>query len=202
MTLQMGWLHGGANWHSTSPPECAPRRACVCAPCSRSPPACSPAPSFSTSFSTNGSVAPTRRALCRTRESYGRSPLVLRPLPSPPNRSMTVPATRVPECAMIVMIRPTCAPSCSCAHGVATCSPADGYRKRTFLWISVVLLAWAARPDLLGVTSFVRASFLEEPCFPAAESISLVCARPRRVDQLTIAFGAPNLVQLVFDHAA
>lgn len=33
-------------------------------------------------------------------------------------------------------------------------------RKRTYLWMAVVLLAWAARPDLLGVTSFVRASFL------------------------------------------
>jgi len=33
-------------------------------------------------------------------------------------------------------------------------------RKRTFLWMMVVLIAWAARPDLLGVTSFVRASFL------------------------------------------
>jgi len=33
-------------------------------------------------------------------------------------------------------------------------------RNQTFLWMAVVLLAWAARPDLLGVTSFVRGSFL------------------------------------------
>jgi DDE superfamily endonuclease len=33
-------------------------------------------------------------------------------------------------------------------------------RHKTFLWMTVVLLAWAARPDLLGVTSFVRGSFL------------------------------------------
>lgn len=30
------------------------------------------------------------------------------------------------------------------------------------MWLIVVLVAWAARPDLLGVTSFVRASFLQE----------------------------------------
>lgn len=31
---------------------------------------------------------------------------------------------------------------------------------RTFMWLLVVLVAWTARPDLLGVTSFVRSSFL------------------------------------------
>lgn len=30
------------------------------------------------------------------------------------------------------------------------------------MWLVVVLIAWAARPDLLGVTSLVRASFLQE----------------------------------------
>jgi hypothetical protein len=34
-------------------------------------------------------------------------------------------------------------------------------RRRTALWMMVVLVAWVARSDLLGVTSFVRASFLE-----------------------------------------
>lgn len=34
-------------------------------------------------------------------------------------------------------------------------------RRRTGLWMMLVLVAWAARPDLLGVTSFVRASFLD-----------------------------------------
>lgn len=34
-------------------------------------------------------------------------------------------------------------------------------RHRTALWMMVVLVAWVARPDLLGVTSFVRASFLD-----------------------------------------
>lgn len=38
-------------------------------------------------------------------------------------------------------------------------------RKRTFLWLAVVLVAWAARPDLLGVTSLVRASFLQQECY-------------------------------------
>jgi hypothetical protein len=31
---------------------------------------------------------------------------------------------------------------------------------RTFMWLLVVLAAWAARPDLLGVTSLIRSSFL------------------------------------------
>ena len=44
-----------------------------------------------------------------------------------------------------------------CAH--ALCGA--GTRHRTSLWLMVVLLAWVARPDLLGVTSFVRASFLD-----------------------------------------
>ena len=35
-------------------------------------------------------------------------------------------------------------------------------RHRTFLWLAVVLIAWAARPDLCGVASFVRASYLKE----------------------------------------
>ena len=39
-------------------------------------------------------------------------------------------------------------------------------RRATFMWMSVVLVAWAVRPDLLGVTSFVRASFLEARCYP------------------------------------
>jgi len=38
-------------------------------------------------------------------------------------------------------------------------------RHRTSLWLMVVLLAWVARPDLLGVTSFVRASFLEPSAY-------------------------------------
>lgn len=33
-------------------------------------------------------------------------------------------------------------------------------RKKTFLWLAVVVIAWVVRPDMLGVTSFVRASFL------------------------------------------
>jgi hypothetical protein len=40
-------------------------------------------------------------------------------------------------------------------------------RTATFLWMAVVLLAWAARPDLLGVTSFVRGSFLAPACYQA-----------------------------------
>ena len=40
-------------------------------------------------------------------------------------------------------------------------------RSRTFLWLAVVLCAWAARPDLLGVTSFVRGSFLAPACYHA-----------------------------------
>lgn len=39
-------------------------------------------------------------------------------------------------------------------------------RKRTAMWLAVVLIAWAVRPDLLGVTSLVRASFLNEACYP------------------------------------
>jgi len=33
------------------------------------------------------------------------------------------------------------------------------------MWMAVVLVAWAVRPDLLGVTSLVRASFLQEGCY-------------------------------------
>lgn len=39
-------------------------------------------------------------------------------------------------------------------------------RKRTFMWLLVVLVAWLARPDLLGVTSFVRSSFLAPAVYP------------------------------------
>jgi hypothetical protein len=39
-------------------------------------------------------------------------------------------------------------------------------RDATFMWMSVILVAWAVRPDLLGVSSFVRASFLQENCYP------------------------------------
>jgi len=39
-------------------------------------------------------------------------------------------------------------------------------RKRTFMWLLVVLVAWLARPDLLGVTSFVRSSFLAPAAYP------------------------------------
>lgn len=38
-------------------------------------------------------------------------------------------------------------------------------RRATFMWLAVVIVAWAVRPDLLGVTSFVRASFLEPVCY-------------------------------------
>lgn len=34
-------------------------------------------------------------------------------------------------------------------------------RRRTFMWLAVVLVAWAVRFDLLGVTSLVRSSFLQ-----------------------------------------
>lgn len=38
-------------------------------------------------------------------------------------------------------------------------------RRRTALWMMVVLVAWVARPDLLGVTSLVRGSFLEPAAY-------------------------------------
>ena len=38
-------------------------------------------------------------------------------------------------------------------------------RHRTFLWMGFVLSAMAIRSDLLGVTSFVRASFLKPKCY-------------------------------------
>lgn len=38
-------------------------------------------------------------------------------------------------------------------------------RHITFLWMSLALAALAIRPDLLGVTSFVRASFLDPVCY-------------------------------------
>lgn len=40
-------------------------------------------------------------------------------------------------------------------------------RRRTALWLLVVLVAWIARPDLLGVTSFVRSSFLSNASYHA-----------------------------------
>lgn len=40
-------------------------------------------------------------------------------------------------------------------------------RNRTFLWMAVVLCAWAVRPDLLGVTSFVRSSLFAPACYHA-----------------------------------
>lgn len=47
----------------------------------------------------------------------------------------------------------------------ARCLRSACTRHRTYLWLAVVLVAWAARPDLLGVTSFVRASFLRQECY-------------------------------------
>jgi hypothetical protein len=38
-------------------------------------------------------------------------------------------------------------------------------RHRTFLWMALVLAAMAIRSDLFGVTSFVRASFLNPLCY-------------------------------------
>ncbi len=38
-------------------------------------------------------------------------------------------------------------------------------RHLTFFWMALVLAALAIRPDLLGVTSFVRASFLDPICY-------------------------------------
>ena len=38
-------------------------------------------------------------------------------------------------------------------------------RHITFLWMSPALATQAIRPDLLGVTSFVRASFLDPACY-------------------------------------
>ena len=38
-------------------------------------------------------------------------------------------------------------------------------RHRTFLWLLVVLIGFTVRPDLLGVTSFVRGLGLCEPCY-------------------------------------
>ena len=39
------------------------------------------------------------------------------------------------------------------------------HRRRTGLWLMAVLLAWAARPDLLGVTSLVRSLFLQPAAY-------------------------------------
>ena len=38
-------------------------------------------------------------------------------------------------------------------------------RMRTFEWLLVVIAAMATRPDLLGVSSFIRASWLKESCY-------------------------------------
>lgn len=49
-----------------------------------------------------------------------------------------------------------------CVHALrGACS-----RHRTFLWLALVLAAFAVRPDLLGVTSFVRAAFLAPASYP------------------------------------
>lgn len=45
------------------------------------------------------------------------------------------------------------------------CLRAACRRKTTFMWMAAVLIAWAVRPDLLGVTSLVRASLLEARCY-------------------------------------
>ena len=39
-------------------------------------------------------------------------------------------------------------------------------RRASFLWLAVVVTTMAIRADLLGVTSFVRAAFLEPFCYP------------------------------------
>jgi hypothetical protein len=39
-------------------------------------------------------------------------------------------------------------------------------RRATFMWMALILTAMATRTDLLGVTSFVRAAFLEPCCYP------------------------------------
>ena len=38
-------------------------------------------------------------------------------------------------------------------------------RRITFMWMGLALASLAIRPDLLGVTSFVRASFLDPLCY-------------------------------------
>ena len=38
-------------------------------------------------------------------------------------------------------------------------------RQRSFLWMALVLAAMAIRSEILGVTSFVRASFLNPSCY-------------------------------------
>jgi hypothetical protein len=40
-------------------------------------------------------------------------------------------------------------------------------RQRTFLWFVLALVACTVRPDLVGVTSFVRACWLKEACYEA-----------------------------------
>lgn len=57
-------------------------------------------------------------------------------------------------------------------------------RHRTYLWLAVVLVSWAARPDLLGVTSLVRASFLQEACYGALLNLfhSSAVSLPRLLD--------------------
>ena len=49
----------------------------------------------------------------------------------------------------------------SCVHRLrSSCT-----RHASFLWMALILAAFALRPDLLGVTSFVRASFLNPTCY-------------------------------------
>lgn len=47
------------------------------------------------------------------------------------------------------------------------CAPLRGAcaRKRTFLWMCVVLIGFSVRQDLWGVTSMVRALGLTAPCY-------------------------------------
>jgi len=47
------------------------------------------------------------------------------------------------------------------------CKPLRGAcaRKRTFLWMCVVLIGFSVRQDLWGVTSMVRALGLKAPCY-------------------------------------
>jgi len=57
-------------------------------------------------------------------------------------------------------------------------------RHTTFLWMAVVTAAMAIRPDLLGVTSFVRASFLEPTCYHLLLNFfrSSACVLPRLLE--------------------
>lgn len=44
-------------------------------------------------------------------------------------------------------------------------------RERTFLWFTVALVACTVRPDLAGLTSFVRACWLTESCYHALRGL-------------------------------